>query len=125
MNGRVGGDVIDDELAVDALNIRPAAARAGEHRGPGVWPEFERADAHGGKAGIGVEPVSVNVPLPILVSLPLPLMTPEKVAAVELSNTSVPLLDTSPVILPPEPPLPICSVPAVIATGQVMALRRL
>jgi hypothetical protein len=59
-------------------------------------------------------PVSTVVPAPACVTLPLPEMAPPNVALSERLKTSAPLLATSPMIEPPAPPLPSCSVPAVM-----------
>lgn len=56
-------------------------------------------------------------PTPVCVTAPLPEITPPKLALSDRLKASVPLLATSPAMLPLVPPLPICSVPAPIVVG--------
>ena len=66
-------------------------------------------------------PVRVVVPVPACVSVPLPLMTPATVSASLRLKISVPPLTTSGPApsVPVVPPLPICSVPALIVVAPV------
>jgi hypothetical protein len=58
--------------------------------------------------------INVNVPAPDCTKLPVPLTTPPKVTASLRSKANVPLSVTFPVMLPVAPPLPSCSVPALM-----------
>jgi hypothetical protein len=59
------------------------------------------------------------VPLPIWLTDPAPEMTPSKVSASERLKASAALLVTLPMMEPLVPPLPSCSVPALIVVPPV------
>jgi len=65
-------------------------------------------------------PLKVRPPEFVTVRAPAPLMLLATVVESVRSNTSVPLLLTAPLPSAPDvPPLPICSVPAVIVVAPV------
>ena len=59
------------------------------------------------------------MPVPAWVSEPVPVMTPAKVMLSERLKASTPLSVTLPAIEPVVPPLPTCSVPALIVVPPV------
>ena len=59
------------------------------------------------------------VPVPPWTTVPLPEIKPAKVELSERLNVSVALSVTLPVIAPVTPPLPSCSVPALIVVPPV------
>ena len=59
-------------------------------------------------------PVRINVPLPACTKAPAPVTTPPKVTESLRPNAKVPLFVILPTMLPVVPPLPICSVHALM-----------
>ena len=63
---------------------------------------------------IPLTPDSVNVPAPFFVSVPVPLITPAYVTLSDRFQTKAALFTMSAVTEPDVPPLPICTVPALL-----------
>ncbi len=64
-------------------------------------------------------PLRVVVPVPTCDRAPVPLIAPARLRSLLRLKTSVPLLVTSPTMLPEVPPLPSCKVPAVMVVPPV------
>ncbi len=68
--------------------------------------------------------MKVVVPVPSCVTLPVPLIGAAKPAAFDRSMTSAALSTMGPFTMPVVPPLPSCSVPALMVVVPVIAWSR-
>ena len=82
--------------------------------------ELQRSSTDRRTAGVGVVAGQRSTcRYPSCTKLPVPLITPAKVTESLRSKARVPLSVTLPVMLPLVPPLPSCSVPALIVVPPV------